>query len=367
MIGVESIQRYAARRAGRCVLAGASAVLAAGCGQTAWMGTVQVQFYSPEGAAVMIRGTGGESVAVVRSRGPLGDRLEWRPDDLAVFDLRPGTYGLAYTRAAGAEDAVLYGQLEVRRPKGEIAKRFCKHSFIPIKLPSVRQQEGEHRFPTRDLSYTVGLEGREFDHIKQGDLISKVYFVADLERVKHEYDIEYYREINELDRQLVVLGDRELYLDGRYQDERRRALQRSPDMNIEDRIAHQRFDRFGTEERYIKISKKRQTLLEDREALMLERRRLESERARRNALLRSLKIIHRDGALVLATPDLQLPFTDTVDQVSELGEVVAVVRVGGRHRRWAADLLATLEGAEPEIQADTPDEPEDGMAAAMQP
>lgn len=366
MIGVEGLWRCAGLRLVKFLLAVVATALTIGC-RTTTLNSVQVQFYSPAGAAVVIRGVNGDSVAEVQSRGPLGDRLEWSPDDLAVFDLRPGKYSFAYTNAAGAKDAVIYGELEIRNPQGEVTRRFCKYSFIPIKLPSDLAQQAEHRFPSRDLSYTIGLEGREFDHIKQGDLITKVYLVADLERVKQEYDVDYQWEISELDRYLIVLGDREVYLENRYQDERRRALQRAPDMNIEDKIAHKRFDVFGIEEKYIKLSKKRQELIAEREVIMTQRKRLEDERERRKALLRSLKIVHREGALVLATPDLQLPYADAVSQASDLGEVVAVVRVGGRHRYWAMDLLAAREDAEAQPDFDIQGEVDRDTSAAIQP
>ena len=39
--------------------------------------------------------------------------------------------------------------------------------------------------------------------------------------------------------------------------------------------------------------------------------------------------------LVLASPDITLPYRDLVEQASSLGDVVAVVRYGGRHQYWA--------------------------------
>jgi len=330
----------------------AGLLVLAGCSQTASSGSIQVQFYSPHGASVVVRGVDGDTAVPVISRGPLSDRLERRPDELAVFDLNPGRYAFAYTSSPGAEDAVIYGELDLRAPASPITKRFCNHAFLPIKLPSLQPQEGEHRFPVRDLSYTVGLEGEEFEHVKQGDLVTKVYFVADLERVRTDYEVAYRERLAEVDRELSVLADRETYLENRYQGARREALQRDPEMNIEDKVAYEKFDWFGIEEPYVRLARKKQEVLSEREAMLIERERLLEERGRRNALLRSLKIVHRDGALVLATPDLQLPYTNTVQQVAELGEVVAVLNVGGRHHRWAGDLLAALEPAPAELSVE---------------
>ncbi len=321
-------------------------LLLAGCASTPTE-RIQVQFYSPDGAAIALRGAGADGAQSVRSRGPLGNRLETQKSDLAVFDLSPGRYEFAYACAAGAEDAVIYGDLELCTPKGRAAELFVRNTFVPIKLPSVRAQIAEHRFPMRDLSYTVGLEHREFQHLEQGDLLTRVYFVADLAGIKHDVDNRYPAMIGSIDRELAVLDDQQTYLNKRYADARREALQRSPDMNIEDKIAHERFDLFGMQEPFVKIARKRQEAEAFRASLLRERSRLESERARRSALLRSLAIVHRDGALVLATPDLQLPYQNAVAQAEELGEVVAVMRVGGRHRHWASRMLADAGGEYP--------------------
>lgn len=315
-----------------------------GCASRTGGGTnVQVQFYAPQGARLVVRETGGPHVRGISSRGPLSDRLERTVPELAVYDLAPGNYEFAYSGAMGSPDAVIYGEMEVRSGNSPAAARYCRHAFVPITLPSEQIQEEAHLNPGRDLSYTVGLEHRQFEHLKQGDVISKVYFVADLERVKREYDEEFYTAINEIDRQLTILSDRETYMDGRYEEARLRALQRDAESSVEDRTAQERFDRWGIEEPFVKLSRKRQALAAERESLLLKRDRLEAERARRATLLRSLTIVNRDGALVLATPDLQLPFHDTVSQAAELGDVLAVVRVGGRHQHWAGGALASPE------------------------
>ncbi|NOT00555.1 MAG: hypothetical protein HOP29_07995 [Phycisphaerales bacterium] len=305
--------------------------------------SVQVQFYAPQGARLVVREAGGQQVREITSRGPLSDRLERSTPELAVYDLDSGRYEFAYTGATGSPDAIIYGEMEIRSGSSPAAARYCRHAFVPITLPSEQVQEEAHLNPGRDLSYTVGLEHRQFEHLKQGDVISKVYFVADLERVKREYDEDYYQAINETDRQLTVLSDREVYLDGRYEEARLRALQRDAEWSVEDRVAQDRFDTWGIEEPFVRLSRKRQALATERESLLLKRDELEAERGRRATLLRSLTIVNRDGALVLATPDLQLPFHDTVAQAAELGDVVAVVRVGGRHQHWAGGALTASE------------------------
>ncbi len=300
--------------------------------------TFQVQFYSPEGAKLMLRDQSGH--AVLASRGPLGDRLEHRPEEFAVYDLLPGRYEFAYTDGEGVDDATLYGELDVYKCREDYSIDYRRTAFIPIRLPSLQRQMAEHLVPFRDLSYTVGLEDREFRHLRQGDMLTKTYFVADLDRVRDEHDIEYYQAINDIDRELTVLADREEYLTVRYDHARQEALFRNADVDISDKIAHDNYDMWGIEENYIRLSRKLQALARERESLQLDREQLERDRDRRNALLRSMRIEHRDGALVLASPDLTNPFSNPIDQSAELGEVVAVVRVGGRHQFWAMGMLA---------------------------
>ncbi len=320
-----------------------------GCSQTNGMfdnyaadRTFQVQFYSPEDAKLVLCNQSGH--AMVASRGPLGDRLEHRPEEFAVYDLLPGRYEFAYTQGEGVGDAAIYGELEILRVPQGYAEDYRRTAFLPVRLPSLQRQLAEHLVPSRDLSYTIGLEDREFQHLRQGDMLTRAYFIADLDRVREEHDIDYYQEINDVDRALTVLADREEYLTVRYDEARRRALFRNPELNINDKIAYDLYDGFGVEEEYIVLSRKLQSLGRERESLQLERDRLKDERGRRNALLRSMRIEHRAGALVLATPDLTRPYTDVVEQAGELGEVVAVLRVGGRHQYWAMGLLAAGGG-----------------------
>lgn len=300
--------------------------------------TFQVQFYAPDDSKLVLSDQSGH--AMVASRGPLGDRLEHNPEEFAVYNLLPGRYEFAYSDGEGVDDAAIYGEIEILRVRHGYPDDYRRTAFIPVRLPSLQRQLSEHLVPSRDLSYTIGLEDREFQHLRQGDMLTKAYFIADLDRVREEHDVEYYQSINDIDRELVVLADREEYLTVRYDDARQRALFRNPELDINDKVAHDLYDGFGIEEEYIVLSRKLQALGRERESLQLERDRLEKERGRRNALLRSMRIEHRAGALVLATPDLTRPYADVVEQAGELGDVVAVLRVGGRHQYWASQLLA---------------------------
>lgn len=326
------------------ILAATALPLAAGCSQQrssvrrSDQVRTQIQFHAPEGSTIVLRGADHEMVQL-RSRGPAGDRLEHSPEEFAVFDVAAGRYAFAYAGADGADDAVIYGEIEIHNPKSETGRRYRDLSFVPVRLPSARAQSGEFLHPSRDSSYTQGLEGLEFDHLKQGDLLTQVYFVADLAKVRHDYEVAGAASLKDIRRELTVLEDRRDYLDYRYEQARRRALSRNPDIDIQDRVAYDRFDRWGREEEYVRLSRKLQNLDRERDELLVQRTMLEADRDRRNALLRSMNIVNRAGAMVLATPDLSLPFHDAVAQASELGEIVAVVRVGGRHQYWAQHLL----------------------------
>jgi hypothetical protein len=332
MISAPSLVRLIMRAAGVSVVS-LMVCLSTGCNEH-YDSSLQIQVYGPSGSDFTLReaSNGG---SIVHSRGPMGDRLEHAIEDCAVYDLSPGRYEFAYQGAVGAQAATIYGELDVLNPSSGISRKFIAHTFIPIRLPSGELQEAEHLFPSRDLSYTEGLEMRHFEHLKQGDLVEMVYFVADLSRVKEDHDIGYFQAINDIDRELDVLAEREEYLNRRYSNARRKAMFRDPNSNVGDQIAHENFDLWGIEEPYVVLARKIKGIERERESLIIARREFEDERDRRNALLRSMRVVHRAGALVLASPDLSLPFADAVAQAETLGDVVAVVRVGGRHQYWA--------------------------------
>ena len=319
-------------------------------------GKVQVQFYAPPGAMVTVDGFtkyGPQQIDTYED----GHRLELTPEEFAVFNLTPRgwPYRFKYTMAEGLPGATVYGELDVHNPGSREARALMAHTFVPIAMASPYYGgSDQHFFPARGPS-GAGLGQLEMEHLRQGDLITKVYFVADLKKAWHtirtlDAHIERLRSAE------TVLNAHLEYVDARFQSYRRESLYADP---TEDSLARHH-DATGYNRKFIGLEAKRQELENERYAIRNQIDDLLNERRIRTRLLDSMRIINRQGSLVLATPENQWPFHDPNDQVRlervyagyatgpdeeyktgditipPLGEVLLVMRVGGRHMHWGA-------------------------------
>jgi hypothetical protein len=346
------------------VVAGVLVVLLTGCAEwgdrwdRGWAGgwsdqsKVQVQFYAPPGAEVTLRRFAGSQQSIVD--GEQAHRLERDPDDCASFNLSPGaTYDFKYTSAEGIADASVYGELDVQPVKSAEARRFVAHTFVPISLPSEFHDAGlVHRHPVRGPS-GVGLSPLELEHLRQGDLVRKVYFIADLQKAW-----ESVRMIDDHVERLrsaeTVLNTELEFVDARFQMYRQDAIYADP---TDDPLTANR-DRSGRSATFIKLEAQRQRLENTRYDIRNQVEDLLNEKRIRTRLLDSMRIVNRRGSLVLATPENQWEYHDAAEQVSStrvypgftvgpkkayttseialppLGEVLVIMRVGGRHMHW---------------------------------
>ncbi len=356
---------------------GTSAVLvgllvAAGCSQhpleTGWASPqkVQLQFYAPPGATVTVRdglNTRSHEVAVYGS----DHRLENSPEEFAVFNLATGkTYPFKYSTAEGFPGVSIYGELDVHAPQTAEAAKFVREAFVPILLPSkYYDRDEEHYYPVRGPS-GVGLTELEVEHLRQGDLVTKVYFVANLENAWASLRM-IDRHIDRLRSAETVLNSQLEFVDARYQTYRAESIHADP---VYDTLVRYR-DSSGFNEHFIELEAKRQELQDKRTTIRDQIDDLQQEKRIRTRLLDTMSIVNRQGALVLATPETQWPYHDTKEQISfarqypgfevgpncdfktgditipRLGDVVVVMRVGGRHMHWG-DPRAELKVFNPE-------------------
>ena len=352
----------------------AAGLLASGCSQHAiergWSdpSKVQVQFYAPPGATVAIQKTFETSRHQVAAYGA-DHRLEHSPEEFAVFNLKSGRcFNFKYTTAEGFPGVSIYGELEVHKPRSEEARKFVRQTFVPIVLPSrYYQNDPEQYFPVRGPS-GAGLDEIEVEHLKQGDLITKVYFIADLQRAWETVRMIDFH-VDKLRSSETVLNSELELVDSRFESYRRESLYADP--TIDPLAAHQ--DSTGASSRFIKIEAKRQGLENQRYLIRQQIEDLQNEKRIRTRLLDSMKIVNRRGSMVLATPESQWEYHDTKYQVGDarlyaghrtgpygeyrtgdivmpaLGEVVVVMRVGGRHKHWddpRREMVAFSEDAE---------------------
>jgi hypothetical protein len=356
-------------RAVLAVLAAALMINTTGCSRwgSSWSdhNKVQVQFYAPPGASVSLRRYAeGRSMEVGRYG---NDRLEHMPEDYAVFNLHPErTFDFKYSSAEGLSGVSIYGELDARRVSSPEAAKFVSHAFVPIALPSQYYDQAQEAgyFPVRGPS-GAGLSQLELEHLRQGDPIRKVYFVADLQKAWEtvrmiEDHIERLRSAE------TVLNTHLELVDARFESYRQDALYADP---TEDTLAANR-DASGRSARFVGLEAERQYLENCRYGIRNQVEDLLNEKRIRTRLLDSMKIVNRRGTLVLATPENQWEFHDAADQVGRsrtypgfavgpnqdyitgpievpaLGEVVLVMRVGGRHMQWGeppADSVAIMQ------------------------
>lgn len=341
-------------------LAVAAAALIAGCAhkhaiETGWSdhGKVQVQFYSPPGSTVAVK----DCKTIRRhqvGRYPEDNyhRLELAPEEFSVFNLSSGRYPFKYTTAPGFPGVSIYGELDIRTHCDSETAKFVRNSFVPIRLPARYYADGASPFPTEGPS-GAGLSELEVESLAHGDMIQKVYFVADLEAVAEDLDrIE--KRMGKLRSAETVLNSSTEYYNVRHEDYRRDSLYGDPTTDID--AASREF--WGSDREFSRIEGKRQRLENQRDEIRVQMDELTRERRIRRTLLDSIRIINRAGALVLATPENQWPYRDAMDQIDDdreydgftvgpgrayhfddlklepIGHVVAVLRVGGRHQQW---------------------------------
>lgn len=378
-----SYERQLGRRAAAvlAIVAVAALPLWGGCShhtlESGWANPckVQVQFYAPPGATVAVSSSPwwelGESDkpdsvppdSTTRrhqvAKYGADDRLEQAPEEFAVFNLCPGlgsnSYHFKYTTAEGFPGVSIYGQLDVRKPHTDEAREFVANTFVPIVLPS-RYYEGhdEHYFPVRGPS-GVGLSQLEVEHLRQGDLIRKVYFVADLQKAWETIRLidEHVERLRSAE---TVLNTELELVDARFEVYRQDALYADP---TDDSLARYK-DWSGKSNKFIELEARRQELTNERYGIRSQIDDLMNERRIRTRLLDSMKIVNRRGSLVLATPESQWAYHDAATQVGKgreydgfevgpgddyqtgditiprLGDVVLEMKVGGRHKHWDA-------------------------------
>ncbi len=302
------------------VLAACIVVGSTGCGPTTGPETgyadqsrTQLQFYSPPGAMVTVKGGNLRSHQIAEV-GPYNHRLEYSPEEFSVFNLKPGNYEFKYTTAAGLPGVSVYGELDVKSAGSKEARIFRDRAFIPIALPSTYYEQvsmtGDEIFPYRGEAFRRAIDELDLQRLKQGDVVEKVVFVADLEKAS---------AVKDLTEQDIAVLEREIeYADARFRD-----------AYLDSKVEVTDFwsNLTGSDRKHIKWERRRIELQQElaaKEALL----------DRVNALLRFDHVLTRKGMLVVATEEVVATHMDPEEAAEELGEVLLVLRIGGRHMHW---------------------------------
>jgi hypothetical protein len=294
------------------------AVFAAGCSNQrslesgyADQSKTQIQFFSPPGAKVEIKDRRSHQIA---HYGAFDHRLEHTPEEFSVFNLSPGRYEFKYSTADGLPGVSVYGELNVYFANSQEARILQRRSFIPISLPSEYYQEveitGDRIFPYLGESYRYAINQHDLERLKLGDVVEKVIFVANLEEAEEE--------LAETKKEIAVYEHKIEYANKRFQVEYRDYL-----TEVGDPVANF----LGTDRDHIGWE-------EERQEYMHHLAELEDKLDRLQALLDGDHVLARKGMLVLASQEVVEPHTDVVEAAEELGEVMLVMRIGGRHMHW---------------------------------
>ncbi len=277
-------------------------------------GKTQIQFFTPPGATVAVRTCCQTRSHQIATYGAFANRLEQSPEEFCVFNLAPGRYEFKYTGAEGLPGASVYGELIVEHANSREARIYQRRSFIPVALPSEHYQrvavQGDELFPYRGEAYRYAIDELDIERLRQGDVIEKVVFVADLEkaeRIKAKTEIA-----------LAVCENELEYANKRYQIAYRNYL-----LDVHDPLANF----FGSDKEHLKWEKKRQETKQRMDELQRRLRRVQ-------ALLKGDNVLIRKGMLVLATEEVVQPHINVVEAADDLGEVLLVMRIGGRHMQW---------------------------------
>jgi hypothetical protein len=288
-------------------------------------GRTQLQFIAPPGASVEVKSMGANSARQILPTGAFGDRLERTPEEACVFNLAPGHYEFKFTGVEGVPGVSVYGELVVFSQGccSHTAATFVRRSFVPISLPSEYYRsvdaKGDEMFPYRAEGLRTAIDEQDLERIKAGDVVEKVFVLADLEKADK---LLRKTDVN------IAAAEREIeYTEARF---------RESYYNFRTEVTDPTANLLGTDRAFISWEKKRQRAQQDLDKLM-------ALRQRTNALLKADHVVIREGMLVLATQEVVRPYEDVVESARKVGDVLLVMRVGGRHMQWgepAGELAA---------------------------
>ena len=307
-----------------------TAFLSSGCSQCdqsaiergyADQSKTQIHFISPPGAKVTVAG-GPTRTHQVATYGPFNNRLEQEPEEHAVFNLAPGRYEFKYSAIEGLPGVKIYGELEVKHANSKAARIFQRRAFVPIALPSeyYRRVEvtGDEILPYRSERSRTAIDAYDLERLRQGDVVEKAFFIADLERAS--------KRLSEIEVRIAEI-EREI----EYADARFRCAYF--DFRLD---ACEGCDLFGGKGRdFIEWEKKRIRLQQELDRLIAQQRRT-------RALLQADRVLTREGMLVVATDEIVKPHKDIERASDDLGEVLLVMRLGGRHMHWGNEFDENL-------------------------
>ncbi|MCP4249745.1 MAG: hypothetical protein GY778_22105 [bacterium] len=344
---------------GRCrsttmAMAGLGLALVALTGCSAWDPGVEVRWYTPPGHQTVHTGPSHVrkatsnftpvSMAWLAASGAVStwdhthDRTLHGIDEgsFTRFTLIPGEYEFAYQM--DENEAPIYGDIWIAGPRSRRARDFLHHTMLVI-----NPRNGKDGLGTNLPSV---LSEDDLRRAAAGDVVSKVVFVADLKAVQGRV-VMIDQEIRRLQDEETRLAAQEEYWAVKLADRRRNALYYG---NYGDDVPGLHLSLYqlaiGPEayhwKRMSEADDELRTYQEKIASLRLPVERLREERAALRALLGSVKVLNRQGDLILATPSMTRRFNDPVADITELRRTLQGPRNGLEAPYWFTEIAHTL-------------------------
>lgn len=284
----------------------------------------QVMFYSPPGASVTVRGPA--RTHEIATEPAMGARLEHTPDEESVFNLCPGRYQFKYTAVEGVPNVSIYGELEVKFLQTAMARKFQRLANVPIALPSENYKRveviGNEIYPYRGEAYRTTIDENDLMRLRAGDVVEKVFVVADLKAAEKARRM--------LEQEIAVTERKLEYADARFRNA-------YLDFRVDVTDPSARF--WGKDKEFI-------TWQAEQTALQQKLEKLDNRMKRVQAILKADTVTTRDGMLLVATSEVVKGYEDPDEAADQIGEVLLVMRLGGRHMHWG-EPARELAGYQP--------------------
>ncbi|MHC4091222.1 MAG: hypothetical protein ACYSVY_13275 [Planctomycetota bacterium] len=344
------------RGAGRCIVAATGLVaLAVLGGCSAWDPGVEIRWYTPQahhspagntGAGVRTKTSNFSPVTVGHVVGASAvsdwdhthDRtLKGIPEgSFTKFTLIPGEYEFEYQMARGGDP--LYGEIWVAGPGSRRARDFIHGTFVAVNPHGGTDGLGS--------GFDSVLSEDDLRRAESGDVVTKVVFVADLKAVDGRVAM-IDQEIRRLLDEETRLAGQEEYWRVKLTERRRNALYYG---DYGDDVPGLHLNLYqlavGPEtyhwKRYSEADDRLRTYQEKMASLRLPIERLREERTALRALLGSVTVLHRQGDLVLATPNMTRRYHDPVADITEIRRTLQGPGYGLDAPYWFSEVAHTL-------------------------
>jgi len=230
-----------------------------------------------------------------------------REGNYTAFALPSGNYEFEYTLPETGE--MIYGELDVHGSCHRAFQEFIRRTFVTIGPGA----------PGGDPGFAAVLSQEDLDRVRQGDMVEKVVFIADLRAVDRRLDMieQELRRIRDLE---ARMGGQLEYWKVKLAERRRNAFYNSEyGVDIPSGGLASLQSLVGAETyhwvRYTEADDKVRSYEEEIARLALPAERLREERAALRGITASTKIIHRRNEMMLATFRMQRPTFDMIEEI----------------------------------------------------